>query len=418
MSSAAAVFLAPNPYALERIALASESCRLVAARPIYDDRGTLLWAQDKPITRSLHERLLERKLREPLEACLRAEDGFTPQVLYERLNALLYGNSVWARGLWPWAELLLRHATALPLLPAAQVLLTTAMATMPRELDHALAAAALAGAMQLNAKARHDDVRLAMLGGLLHDVGDLYVNPQHLASGGALSLEAYRSVVVHPRVGELVLSTFTSYPATLTEAIGQHHERHDGGGYPLRRTHQAMRPLGSLLAMAELALGIAEHSKRPFTQCAIAARVVPGEYDFQWASFFGQLPDGVPGVASGEVDALEAELGGLLAAASRLRDQAVALSGSIFSSPFVKDIAGRVAVRTTRLLVGMASVGVGMPTAADPEHRPALDAAELEPVVAELRYRLRALQRECMWPHKTVAETDKTALAELWAVAG
>lgn len=418
MSPATAVFLAPNPYALERIALASQSCRLVAARPIYDDRGTLLWAQDKPITRSLHERLLARKLREPLEACLRADDGFTPRALYERLDALLYGTSVWARGLWPWAELLLRHAAALPLLPAAQVLLTTAMATMPRELDHALAGAALAGAMQISANARQDDVRLAMLGGLLHDVGDLYVNPDHLASGGALSLEAYRAVVVHPHVGELVLSTFTAYPAALTEAIGQHHERHDGGGYPLRRTHQAMRPLGSLLAMAELALGIAEHSTRPFTQCAIAARVVPGEYDLNWASFFGQLPDSavVPNDEA-EAAALHAELVRLQQTVSGLRDQALALANSMFSMPFVKDIASRVAARTTRLLVGLASVGVGMPGASTPEAQPHLDAGELRPVIAEVRYRLRALRRECMWPHKTVAEGDEAVLGSLW-VAG
>lgn len=407
-------FLA-NPFALERIAQASESCTLVAARPIYDDRGTLLWAQDKRITRSLHERLLERKLREPLETCLRAEDGFTLAVLREQMTVLLSGASVWAEALAPWAEPLLRHTSALPLLPSAQVLLTTAMATMPTQFDHAIAAAALAGAMQFTLRPGVDDVRLAMLGGLLHDVGDIYVNPAHLATGGGLSIEAFRNVVAHPRLGELVLSNFTSYPRALTEAVGQHHERHDGGGYPLRRTQEAIAPLGRLLAMAELALGIVEHAKLPFEQCAVAARVVPGEYDMRWVAFFSQLP-----VAALEVDAarpasLLAELSELRDTAAQVHAEAAALAESQGCSAFVKDIASRVSARAVRLLVGLASVGAGMSSPAGAQCE-SVDARELQPVVAEVRYRLRNLQRECMWPHKAIDEKDAAALSPLWAL--
>ena len=98
-------------------------------------------------------------------------------------------------------------------------------------------------------------------------------------------------------------------------------------------------------------------------------------------------------------------------------DLVYAGDNAAFSMPFVKDIASRVAARATRLLVGLASVGVGMPGASTPEAQPHLDAGELRPVIAEVRYRLRALRRECMWPHKTVAEGDEAVLGSLW-VAG
>ena len=54
-----------------------------------DVRGLKLWAKGQPVSAALQQRLLERKLMNPLEACLMAEDGVTPFYLSEQLAALL-----------------------------------------------------------------------------------------------------------------------------------------------------------------------------------------------------------------------------------------------------------------------------------------------------------------------------------------
>ena len=48
---------------------------IVASRDIYDERGTKLLAQHRPLTPLLHERLLALQLKVPLEASLRFEEA-------------------------------------------------------------------------------------------------------------------------------------------------------------------------------------------------------------------------------------------------------------------------------------------------------------------------------------------------------
>lgn len=77
----ASAFASANPHALAAILEASETRRIIAATDIFDLAGTKLWARNQPVSAELQRKLLDRKLREPLEACLVAEDGATPASL-------------------------------------------------------------------------------------------------------------------------------------------------------------------------------------------------------------------------------------------------------------------------------------------------------------------------------------------------
>ena len=77
----ASAFASANPHALAAILEASETRRIIAATDIFDLAGTKLWARNQPVSAELQRKLLDRKLREPLEACLVAEDGVTPASL-------------------------------------------------------------------------------------------------------------------------------------------------------------------------------------------------------------------------------------------------------------------------------------------------------------------------------------------------
>ena len=194
-----------NPDVLQAIILASEQFSIVASQDIVDIRGLKLWAKGRHVSAALQQRLLERKLLHPLEACLTAEDGVTPFTLLEQFTALMNQDNSLARALQPSAALLEEHLKKIPLHAVAQLLLTTAWATRPETLPHAVAGMALAGAIA-HAQSTPVDMRLAMLGGLLHDIGETYIQPTYLDRSTPLDLLGYKHMMAHPRMAQMLLT--------------------------------------------------------------------------------------------------------------------------------------------------------------------------------------------------------------------
>ena len=110
---------------------------------------------------------------------------------------------------------------------------------------------ALCGALMIAHGGSTAEVRVAMLCGLLHDLGEMYIDPRYGEADAdrALDFQSYQHLVVHPHVGHLLITQLTNYPATVARAIAEHHERMDGSGYPHGLKHDEMSPLGRLPVM-------------------------------------------------------------------------------------------------------------------------------------------------------------------------
>lgn len=67
----------------------------------------------------------------------------------------------------------------------------------------------------------------------------------------------------------MLLGSITDYPETLCRAIGEHHERLDGSGYPARLTGPDCSELGRLLAVVEVTVGILRGGRSPLTVPAL-----------------------------------------------------------------------------------------------------------------------------------------------------
>lgn len=76
--------------------------------------------------------------------------------------------------------------------------------------------------------------------------------------------------VVHPHVGRLLIEQLTNYPAAIGRAIGEHHERMDGSGYPHALRRDALSPLGRLLAVTEAALGVLRSDRPDVARVSVA----------------------------------------------------------------------------------------------------------------------------------------------------
>jgi hypothetical protein len=416
MSTGANPFNHVNPYALASISEASETFTFLSSEDILDDRGIKLWARNQPVSPSLHERLLARKLRRPLESCLLAEDGITTVRLYESLQELLAGQHPIARIAAPQAERLLTEVKSLPLHAVVQLLLTAGHAARPTIYEHAIRGMALAGTLQLSAGGDRLAVRQAMLGGLLHDLGEMYVNPAYLDNvQKPLTLGGYRHVVTHPRVSELLLSRLTDYPAALALAVGQHHERLDGSGYPSRRNVEQITPLGRLLGVVELTLGVTAATVAPVMRAGLSLRMIPGEFDPSWTRYISEaatrLAEPLVGTEPPHSrEELLRELDEINNSLTQGPAVAQALLGT-HPSTDVKDVASHAAQLLGRLRQGWNAMGLwaGIDESTHPNAE-----FEIHAVKGELQFRLRTMQRDCLWRHPQMTLEEADALLPLW----
>lgn len=392
-SSATSAFQSANPHALATILQASETQRIIAATDIFDLAGTKLWARNQPVSAELQRKLLDRKLREPLESCLIAEDGVTTASLAERLGQLVETDARLAPVLRPQAAKLVREALHLPLHPVAQLLLSAGRAARPQVFDHAVAAMGLAGALMVAHGGQTPDIRLAMLCGLLHDLGEMYIDPQHGEAEADRELDAhsYRQLVVHPHVGLLLIAQLTQYPGSVARAVAEHHERLDGSGYPHARSGDGLSPLGRLLSVTEAALGALRGPHEQLLHASIALRAVPGEFDMAWVGQLARVareqPPLQPAMTPPEIRARRAALEEVLQAAE---DNAALLAVGARSAGMLASLE-LAQFLVARLRIGWNESGLWSPQAAA-----GTDAAEVEAMEDELYFRLRGVQRAVM----------------------
>lgn len=378
-----------NPHALAAIVEASAKRTIVASDDILDERGVKLWARGQPVSESLQQRLLERKLKQPLEATLEAADGVNGQELKQALEHFLGSGQSLARGLQAWAGPLRAAVAELKLQSVAQLLLTAAQAARPGIYEHAVRGMALSGAMALAAKGDRAQVELALMGGLLHDLGEMYIAPEHGEADveHMLQFESYQHLVVHPHVGQLLLQQLTDYPPSVARAVAEHHERLDGSGYPHCLQRDQLSPQGRQLAVTEAVLAVLRSECPELARASVALRVVPGEFDLSLVGPITQAARQQPLPASSLTpDEMRVRLSLLDAALHTAHAGIVALASTAKSQALMDALTLSQAL-LARLRKGWAASGLwsGGELALQ-------DAAEIEAVEHELLFRLRAIR--------------------------
>lgn len=379
-----------NPHALATILEASETRRIIAATDIFDISGTKLWASNQPVSSALQRKLLDRQLRQPLESCLIAEDGVSALTLVEALQALVDGTSPLAPMLRPHAAKLAREVAQLPLHPVAQLLLTASQTARPQAFDHAVAAMALNGALMVSNGGDTPEIRVAMLCGLLHDLGEMYLDPKYGEAEADRDLDfiSYQQLVVHPHVGQLLVAQLTNYPSVVSRAIAEHHERLDGSGYPHALYGDQLSPMGRLLAVTEAVLNAVRGPFSQLMRASVALRAVPGEFDLSWVGKVSQAACAqAPAKAVMEPEDIQARLaalGGVLTAA----ESNVARISTQTELPAMKR-----ALDLSQFLLGRLRAGWNESGMWNPRAMLSADAAEVEMLEDELYFRLRGVQR-------------------------
>ncbi len=406
-------FSTANPHALATILEASQTRSIIASRDIFDIWGTKLWARDQPVSSALQRKLLDRKLRNPLESCLMAEDGVTAKTLQKAAQVELDGDTPLSLLLRPHGAKIVREIEHLPIHSVAQLLLTACESSRPETFGHAVQAMALSGALLLEHGGGTAELRLAMLCGLLHDLGEMYIDPRYGEADAdrALDFQSYQQLVVHPHVGYLLIAQLTNYPATVARAIAEHHERLDGSGYPHSLQRDQMSPLGRLLAVMEGALGVLRTAPANLARVSVALRVVPGEFELGWVGAISDVARAQPAPranhAVNDVQARLAVLDGALRVAKEQVDE-LAVSAE---SPALKS-----ALTLAQHLLGRLRAGWFASGLWSNEALLAQDAAEVEAIEDELFFRLRSIERATLLRAGELASDEAQRLERLCEV--
>jgi hypothetical protein len=267
-----------NSNYLSHVAAAAEQ-GLEATEDIVSCNGTKLLRRGARVDAAACERLLAHKLRKPLEECVQSACGVKPEDLEPLCAAWIERSPLLASlAADKRAQALPASLARVRLSAPVQSMLTLYGRSADDRLAHAVGVAGFA--LALARRVRPGDVdfhRLVTLAGLLHDVGELYIDPAVLRRGAALEPGQWRQVAAHPVLAQKVLAPMEGAGAALAEAIGLHHERADGLGYP--RGTDSVTLSGQVLGAAEWMVGQLEAGISAPLHTHVVARLVPGEFD-------------------------------------------------------------------------------------------------------------------------------------------
>jgi hypothetical protein len=274
-------FCTVNPHCLENIVRLSDEMEVTASSDIYDDRGTKLWAKGAPVSRNLQEKMLRRRLREPLEVNLDIEHGASLESIVDDCFDLMKNNAALeVLGGTTVAKGMLRNVSnTMHLSGPLRLLLTSAREHKKRSYEISLAGMIICSGLAHGIGLNDHDAGLLILSALVHDIGEMYINPEYLDNSRQLQPTEWKHVASHPCVGQAFLKEFTSFPPSVADCVLHHHERLDGSGYPFQISGSSMSQLGKLICVADSASAIVMRGGAGLSErVAVALRIIPEEF--------------------------------------------------------------------------------------------------------------------------------------------
>ena len=382
--------------------------------------GIKLLAKGARVDAGTRERLLAHKLAKPLEQCLEIAEAIGGDKLKPIAQQLIDEQPL-LRTLHGKASSVADLLGRLPLTSQLRSLLTLYAELPSDKLGHCVGVALFATGLAREVLADDDaSLRTLLTAGLLHDVGELYVDPAFLKSSSTLQTSHWKHIVAHPVIGHRVLRDMDGAGRVVADAVLSHHERRDGFGYPRRLAGDALSTRGEVLAAAEWLGGMMRRGHSPLTRASAAARLMPGGFRDSIVRAI------LPAASAAQVQSAQ-QSGDVLA---RLTRATGTMSNFRRSLPWIQGLidagSGASAVLATnhgrmeRIERSLARSGLSGDDAAalfarlDAVGDPAL-LAELDAVLREIGWRLRELERDTLLRAGSLAPADQAIVRELVA---
>ena len=254
----------------------ADECAVVAQDAIYTDNGIKLVEKGVQIDSHLYDRLVQHKLREPIDSHLAVEQAVDTEALLAAALALTTSA--------PLAQLLVQamgsvQALLAPLramtLPASMAFKLTVMHTQRAKVfQHSLQMVLMSIFLGLRSGMKEGDCAALAAAALLHDIGVLHMNPAWLEPQHKMSVAERKHLVAHPITAMLMVRDAQVYPRAVEVAVLEHHERMDGTGYPCSLPGAQISPMGRILLLAEVVTAFYDkYSDMPAQQLSLVLRL-------------------------------------------------------------------------------------------------------------------------------------------------
>ncbi|MDR0996596.1 MAG: HD-GYP domain-containing protein [Zoogloeaceae bacterium] len=117
---------------------------------------------------------------------------------------------------------------------------------------HSVAVCALMIALARQLSFTEAQVRIAGLGGILHDIGKMRIPPEILNKKASLTPEEFAIMKTHPQEGYKILEASGTVPESVMLVCLSHHEKLDGTGYPQRLANNGISPYARIAAICDV----------------------------------------------------------------------------------------------------------------------------------------------------------------------
>jgi hypothetical protein len=384
-----------NAHFLDRLVEAGQGRGIEATEDIVCGNGVKLVAKGAAIDARMRERLLQHKLRKPLEACTRIVAGVSTRPMDAMADRLMNEHALLASLCRPeQAAAVLAGFRELRLSAPLDTLLTVYADSGPDKLTHAVGVSLIAGALTTTL---HPDRPLGplLVAGLMHDIGELYIDPAILATPTRLTPEQWRHVVAHPVIAAGLLRDLPGAGPAIAEAVLHHHERLDGFGFPAGLAGGHWSGTGQVLAMAEMMMEMLEAGPCAGTQARVRLKLMHAQFDRRLLDWVGRCCREAAG-------ATPAEAGPDLRPRLQALRERLAAQCEFQARWSLRTDDARVQALMQRLeqrLLGVhqAFASTGLSDALEDDGLTPDEAAELDIIAAELDTRLSDLAYELHW---------------------
>ncbi|MEX8195146.1 HD-GYP domain-containing protein [Comamonas guangdongensis] len=227
---------------------------VVTGEAIYTDKGVKLVDKGSHIDSRMYERLVEHKLRDPIDKYLSVEGCVDLPGIATRAAAQCEATELMRRlaQALGGAERLLAPVRKIMLPPQMGFKLTVMREQRPELFEHSLQMMLVAIYLAQKEGWDEHDRGLLATAALVHDVGMLYVDPAWIDSEHWLNGAERRHLIAHSVTGMLIVRSVGCYPQAVEMAVLDHHERMDGSGYPRGSRGDAISKMGQVLLLAEV----------------------------------------------------------------------------------------------------------------------------------------------------------------------
>lgn len=237
---------------------------VVTSQAVFTRNGIKLVDVGARINSAFREKLVQHKLLPAIDQCLTVAGGVTQASLRERAREILDAEPRFQliRSALPGVERLLNAFYAMPLAPPLAFKLTVAREQRPEIFEHSVQMTLIALFLGIRNRLTDRDLATVAAAGMLHDIGELHIDPELLRPGRRLDASEMRHVYAHPMTAYLILQEYPAFHPEISSAVFEHHERLDGSGYPRGLRGEEIGPVGQILMLAEAVTTLFEKSWR------------------------------------------------------------------------------------------------------------------------------------------------------------